>query len=211
MFSVWHNAAQSGHVSVLEELLDRGAKLDLVDKDGWTALHFAAQNGHVSVIKMLIYRGSKIDSVMNDCRTALEIAEVLQNASVIELLNQPCKERMDCGHHLCRPKIGNVHDHSLCNHKVQYTFPGCKHKSEKMKRCMEPITWKCKQACIKFMDCEKHQCRSLCGSNHTHAKCMEMAKYTFPGCNHKSYKHKGCTEAIVWKCSQCQEHCKLWS
>jgi hypothetical protein len=194
------SAALNIQVSVIKELLDCGAKIDLAEENGLTALHIATLLGHVSVIKELLDRGAKIDLVQKNGATALEFAESSHNVSVIELFAQACKKRMDCGQHICQLTIGNVHDHSTCNHKVQYIFPARKHKSEKQKRCMEPMTWKCNQPCIKFMDCGKHQCECVCGSNHTHSNCMKMVRYTFPGCNHPSQKRKGCTEAIIWKC-----------
>lgn len=46
-------AARHGHLSILEELLDRGAYMNGQDNRGYTALHEAAQHGQDSVAKIL--------------------------------------------------------------------------------------------------------------------------------------------------------------
>ena len=46
-----HLASKEGHVSVVEELLSRGAKIDAATKKGNTALHIASLAGQV------MYRG----------------------------------------------------------------------------------------------------------------------------------------------------------
>ena len=40
------------HIHISQTLIEKGADVAAVDKDGWTALHFAAQNGHHESIKV---------------------------------------------------------------------------------------------------------------------------------------------------------------
>ena len=47
-----HLAAKEGHVSVVTELLSRGAKIDAATKKGNTALHIASLAGQV-LLKLL--------------------------------------------------------------------------------------------------------------------------------------------------------------
>jgi ankyrin repeat protein len=46
-------AASNGHVGVVRELLEHGAKVEISDKDGWTSLYTAASNGHLEVVREL--------------------------------------------------------------------------------------------------------------------------------------------------------------
>jgi len=52
-FTPLMTAAAEGLVSVVRLLLAAGADVDLVDKDGDTALSFARQNGHTEVVALL--------------------------------------------------------------------------------------------------------------------------------------------------------------
>ena len=42
-----------GHLDVVRLLLDKGAKVDLGKKDGWTPLMSASKNGHLDVVRLL--------------------------------------------------------------------------------------------------------------------------------------------------------------
>lgn len=46
-----HVAAANGYCSVVEFLLDHGAKVDVVDNDHWQPIHAAACWGQVRVIE----------------------------------------------------------------------------------------------------------------------------------------------------------------
>ena len=66
-----HDAARAGlHWTVLE-LLDRGADIKAVDKDGRTPLHDAARAGSDRTVLQLLDRGADIKAVDKDGRTAL--------------------------------------------------------------------------------------------------------------------------------------------
>ena len=45
-------------------LLDKGAAVDAVLKDGHTALIIAAQQGHEAVVKLLLDKGAAVDAVL---------------------------------------------------------------------------------------------------------------------------------------------------
>ncbi len=54
-------AAMSGHTDCVQYLLQNGAHLDLVDRDGKTALHLAADRGQLEVIKRLVGGGQDVN------------------------------------------------------------------------------------------------------------------------------------------------------
>lgn len=54
-----HLAAFAGHANI-QTLLTFGAKVDLSDSTGRTALHLAAENGHSAVCARLIAAGSDL-------------------------------------------------------------------------------------------------------------------------------------------------------
>ena len=46
-------AAEEGRVAAVRMLIDGGARPEITDDDGWTALHFAQDSGHSAVAAML--------------------------------------------------------------------------------------------------------------------------------------------------------------
>ena len=53
--------AASGHVEVVQELLNHGASVDFADHYGWTPLHVAAGKGYVEVVQELLNHGASVD------------------------------------------------------------------------------------------------------------------------------------------------------
>jgi ankyrin repeat protein len=47
-------AAGNGHEAIVKLLLEKGAKLESKDKDGWTPLSWATRNEHKAIIKLLL-------------------------------------------------------------------------------------------------------------------------------------------------------------
>jgi hypothetical protein len=79
-------ACRKGHVEVIKLLLDRGAEVDRVDSNGFTALGWACRKGHVEVIKLLLDRGAKVDRAGSDGSTALRRACHGGHVEVVKLL-----------------------------------------------------------------------------------------------------------------------------
>merc|ERR1711998_338955 len=52
-------AAGGGHYSVAKFLIENGAKTNVKDNAGWTALHHAAQNGNEATVELLLKGGEK--------------------------------------------------------------------------------------------------------------------------------------------------------
>ena len=54
-FSLLHWNAKDGNVETVQKLVDRGANLEIKDReDGSTPLLFACQTGHTKVVKILL-------------------------------------------------------------------------------------------------------------------------------------------------------------
>jgi ankyrin repeat protein len=74
-------AAEEGHDALVTLLLDRGASVDVLNKNCVGALYFAIQNNHVSTAKILLEKGSDLE---RDASTGF--IGVAQNGHV-EMLN----------------------------------------------------------------------------------------------------------------------------
>lgn len=57
-----HAAAQRGDVALVQELLARGAPVNVFDEIGMTPLHYAAKEGHVPVLDLLLRAGAEVDA-----------------------------------------------------------------------------------------------------------------------------------------------------
>ena len=69
-----HLASKNGHLMVVIHLIDHGADLTAVDRDGWTALHYACYKNHESVLLVLIHNGADVNCKDTNGVTCLMIA-----------------------------------------------------------------------------------------------------------------------------------------
>lgn len=79
-------AARYGHLAIVNYLIKSGAKLDIEDEDGDTALTLAALNGYKEIVGQLLVAGANIEHKDNIGNTALLLAAVKGNKEVVELL-----------------------------------------------------------------------------------------------------------------------------
>lgn len=72
-FSALLTAAMLGNnYSIVEILLDKGARINAVDGEGWSALHWASNEGHIESVKLLLYWGADINAIdKNGCNSLL--------------------------------------------------------------------------------------------------------------------------------------------
>ena len=54
-------AARNGHENIVKTLVEKGAKVDVKDNEGMSALIMAAQYGHYEIVKFLIPRVANIN------------------------------------------------------------------------------------------------------------------------------------------------------
>ena len=78
-----HKAAEKGDIETVKLLIQKGAEINLKNKDGWvyfkiiknyiniikqTPLHIAVYNGHIEIVKLLIEKGCDINLKDNEGR-----------------------------------------------------------------------------------------------------------------------------------------------
>ncbi|MDR0773696.1 MAG: ankyrin repeat domain-containing protein [Wolbachia pipientis] len=82
-----HLAAKYGRKDMVEMLLNKEAKVDVVDNRGRTPLHLAAQyNEKKEIVEMLLNKGAKVDIADNRGRTPLHLAAANGHKEVVEVL-----------------------------------------------------------------------------------------------------------------------------
>ena len=81
------NAAESGFVDQVRDLLDKGANIDAGDSIfQQTALMKSARNGYLKVVELLVDRGANIDAKDKHGTTALMYAASEGHLQVVKLL-----------------------------------------------------------------------------------------------------------------------------
>ncbi|KAK1296097.1 hypothetical protein QJS10_CPB15g01813 [Acorus calamus] len=85
-WSVFHTLAMSGQIALMDELLDRGADIDAVDKDGYTALHRAVIGKKEAVISHLLRKGANPHVSDHDGATPLHSAVQVGAMQTVKLL-----------------------------------------------------------------------------------------------------------------------------
>ena len=85
-----HDAVGQKHADVVAYLLDKGADVNAVTKDGLTPLHMAAQNGDITIITLLLEPGrkTKIDPIDSKGWTPLDRAVKWDHPDAAEFLRQ---------------------------------------------------------------------------------------------------------------------------
>ena len=76
-------ASKKRDTKIVELLLEKGAQVDLQNKDGWSALMSASKGGSVDIIQLLLKKGAKINLRNSNGLSALKIA---RHTEVIKLL-----------------------------------------------------------------------------------------------------------------------------
>jgi ankyrin repeat protein len=79
-------AARKGYAELVAPLVERGANVDGLDKNGRTPLMEAAARGLAGVAQALLKRGAAVNVKDGDGRTALLIAAAAGNRDVVEVL-----------------------------------------------------------------------------------------------------------------------------
>ncbi|XP_053567638.1 ankyrin repeat domain-containing protein 49-like [Bombina bombina] len=82
-----HRASYNGHLSVVRELIARGANVHAVTVDGWTPLHSACKWNNTSVASFLLQHGADINAQTKGLLTPLHLASGNRNSrQILELL-----------------------------------------------------------------------------------------------------------------------------
>jgi len=84
-----HNACSRGNYDVIALLLDNGAKIEMQNITGETAIFLAVQNKFLKVVQLLIERGADLTTVDNHDNNLLHKAAMVDHpliCPIIELL-----------------------------------------------------------------------------------------------------------------------------
>jgi hypothetical protein len=79
-------AAKKGNVALVKKLLEKGADVNAVNKDGETALMWASDKGHTEVAKLLIEKGADVNVADKSGTTALIWASLAGHTEIVKLL-----------------------------------------------------------------------------------------------------------------------------
>ncbi|OAM05710.1 MAG: hypothetical protein TV41_06320 [Wolbachia endosymbiont of Dactylopius coccus] len=80
------DAARSGNLDKITDLLNSGANIEAKEKDGKTPLYLAAREGHLYAVKSLLNKGANIEAIENDKWTPLHTAAYHGKLDVVKLL-----------------------------------------------------------------------------------------------------------------------------
>ena len=80
------NAAKTGNVNRVRELIAAGADVNQQDNNGYTPLHWAAENGHQTVVQALIAAGANVNQPDNDGRIPLHWAAENDHQAIVQVL-----------------------------------------------------------------------------------------------------------------------------
>ena len=84
----WHIASQEGHLEVVKILIEHGAEIEAIYKDGYTPLYIASQNGRLDVVEYLISQQANINMSCHHGSSPLYIATQQGQLDVVNLLLQ---------------------------------------------------------------------------------------------------------------------------
>ncbi|MEW5305726.1 MAG: hypothetical protein WDW36_008245 [Sanguina aurantia] len=90
-----HTAVKHGHAGVVGLLLRRGARIEALDKGGWTPLHYAAREGHTEVAALLIGSGAQLDVEDRYHDTPLYVAANNAHGRTVALLIEAGADRSE--------------------------------------------------------------------------------------------------------------------
>lgn len=81
-----HQAIKNGNIDEAKSLIEKGANVNAMDKDGYTPLHLASINGHTEVVKYLFENGANVNAKNSNGNTPLHYASMNGYKEVVELL-----------------------------------------------------------------------------------------------------------------------------
>ena len=81
-----HVACDSGHDSIVKLLIDKGAKIDILNNSGKSPFYLACQHGHDSIVEFLIKKDVNVDMPDKWGKTPLHWACFYEHSSIVKLL-----------------------------------------------------------------------------------------------------------------------------
>ena len=85
-YSPLHVACHTGHMQIVQVLIEAGATVNVKDSGGRLPLHYACANGHDTIVGYLLYEGANVNfKAFNGC-TALHYASMYGHSGVVAAL-----------------------------------------------------------------------------------------------------------------------------
>jgi len=110
-------AVNSTTIPIIENVLDRGARRDITDKNNYTVLSYAVNRG-LPIVKLLVKKGVKLDKIKDKqliheitnkyAFKALSRKVVQQDIELIEFLSKNLKIDLDSEEHGYETALGNI-------------------------------------------------------------------------------------------------------
>ena len=88
-------AAQDNDMAGVEDLVKKGAKLDIQDEKGMTALMYASKNSNYDMANVLVQKGASVEIEDNEKKTAMNYALLGNNRQLADLLEGRSRDYVD--------------------------------------------------------------------------------------------------------------------
>lgn len=85
-------AMVNDNIHIARLLIQHGANVSSMDKDGKSILMMASLNGQLDLVKLLIYKGADFTLVSGHGKTALDFARAFDRENVVEYLDEQWEE-----------------------------------------------------------------------------------------------------------------------
>ena len=84
--TILHVVCRDGHQDFAEKLIERGAEINLPDKEGRTAIHYAVMSGNSKLVEALLKLGCDPNKLTKKMETPLHFAAKASNLEVVQFL-----------------------------------------------------------------------------------------------------------------------------
>ncbi|XP_078115723.1 CARD- and ANK-domain containing inflammasome adapter protein [Sander vitreus] len=84
--SALFSAVEQNHDGLVTTLIDSGAKVNMLDKQGYTPLLLSAELGHTEVFRVLVAKQAKLDATLSDLSSALHLAVYGGSVPMVQML-----------------------------------------------------------------------------------------------------------------------------
>ena len=85
-FQAIRDAANGGHLEMLQWLVSQGAAVDACSNNGVQAIHTASAIGHIEVVQWLVSQGAAVDASTNTGKQPLHSASYCGHLEVVQWL-----------------------------------------------------------------------------------------------------------------------------